>query len=470
MKMELAIDKVVETNALRRLDLMRWSSWHTNLAFLLGTGWIFDHFEAAVSLSFIVQIGGSFGVAPKDCGFINAVWPLGGIIGSIFFGWFCDVYGRRKTFLITLISYSICTVITAASPNLYFFLFFRALTAAAVIGEYSAVTSTIAEFVPLKNRGQVTTIVIGLFAVGGLAASALNSIVILLAPPSMAWRITFCCPALVSIFVLYARNELPESPRFLIGKGRVKEAEDIVDAIAAVAGQTWEEASRIKTVVYEKKASESIFMQIGKLFYYHPYRTAFACLLDCSQAFGGYGVGTFLFTSLLPLLPKVPPSQYPTFTMTAYGSALIGSIIASIFTDRLGRKVIIPLGYSLTAATVLLIYPAIKSENVTLVYITYGLYSACYAASWNSAFTLYAELFPTQYRSTGIGLAVACGRAAGAVSPILLPLVFEMGPDHKNFVGSFTLVSGIFLLTTIACIPWAIWGREGAGKSLEDME
>jgi len=418
----------------------------------------------------VVQIGATFGLSPKDCGWITSVWPLGGIVGSVFFGWFCDSYGRKKAFLMTLVAYSVGSVVTAASPNLPFFLVFRALTAAAVIGEYSAVASTIAEFVPLSKRGQVTTIVIGLSAVGGIVASALNSVVILFASPSVAWRITFCFPAFAAVFVLYARNELPESPRFLIGKSRVREAEAIVEAIAISAGQTHEEAKLIEPVAYETRPRESIIMQISSLLYHHPIRTAFACLLDASQAFGGYGVATFLFTSLLPLLPKVSHSQYPTFTMVGYASALIGSLTASIFTDRIGRKVIIPLCYFLTAAAVLLIYPAIKSEDVALVYSAYGLYSACYAASWNSAFTLYAELFPTRYRSTGIGLAVACGRLAGAISPIILPLVFESGPDKKNFVGSFALISGFYLMTCVACIPWAIWGKEGAGKSLEDME
>ena len=347
------------------------------------------------------------------------------------------------------------------------FLLFRAITAIGVVGEYSAVTATISEFVPLKVRGRITTLVIGLFGVGGILASALNYFVYQLVSPTIGWRITFCCPALAALFVLYARRELPESPRYLIGKGRVKEAEDIVDSIASVCNE--KNGKRISAVLYEKNPPVSMYKQIKTLIFHHPLRTCFACLLDMSHTFGGYGVSSFLYTTLLPL-QHVPISHYPLFALVGFSSALIGSIAISMITDQLGRKKIIPLCYLGSAVTSFLIYPALKSGNLTLVYISFGVYSAVYTSAWNSAFTLYAELFPTNLRSTGIGLAVACGRLGGALSPLLLPVIFQTGPHQQNFIGAFSVISSFFLVTCLASIPWAIWGLEGAGKSLEDLQ
>jgi len=73
-----------------------------------------------------------------------------------------DKYGRKKTFIITILWYSVCTIITALSPNFYMFLIFRALTSVGVAGEYSSVTASIAEFVPSKHRGKLSVLIQGL--------------------------------------------------------------------------------------------------------------------------------------------------------------------------------------------------------------------------------------------------------------------------------------------------------------------
>lgn len=88
--------------------------------------------------------------------------------------------------------------------------------------------------------------------------------------------------------------------------------------------------------------------------------------------------------------------------------------------------------------------------------------------AWNTSYPMYAEIFPTRYRSTGIGLAVAVGRVGGFIAPLLLAYIFEMG-DGNNIFASLVVVASFFLLTCLCSIPFAIYGVEAEGKSLEDI-
>lgn len=82
---------------------------------------------------------------------------------------------------------------------------------------------------------------------------------------------------------------------------------------------------------------------------------------------------------------------------------------------------------------------------------------------------MYSEIFPTFIRSTGIGMAVAVGRAGGFAAPILTAYIYENTGNGENILGALLCIAAFFLATVLAAIPWALWGSEGMGKSLEDL-
>ena len=227
-----------QTNLMLRLDRLKWSSWHTTVAIVLGTGWAMDAYETQVAASAISLITSTFEINDDyQQSLISSVWTAGGVFGALLFGWVCDAYGRKSTFMFTLVMYSIGTLITSISPSFLFFLIFRGLTSIPVAAEYSAVTASVAEFVPSKYRGPMTTLILGLWAVGSIAATGVNALILPLFPDAVGWRITFALGSLAAVLVIYARKKIPESPRYLLQKGRVQEAEAIVAEIELLAGQ-----------------------------------------------------------------------------------------------------------------------------------------------------------------------------------------------------------------------------------------
>ena len=337
-----------------------------------------DAFETQIATSSIAQVSSTFSlpVGGQERTWITAVWTFGGRFGALIFGYVCDLYGRKTTFLMTLIMYSVFTLITAMSPVYWFFLLARGLTSIGVAAEYSAVTASVAEFVPPKYRGQVTTLVLGLWSVGAIVASGVNALVLPRTGVNVGWRIAFSLGGLSSLFVLWARRKIPESPRFLISKGRIAEAEAIVQEIETASLQP-DNGIGIPAVAYPKHENRNFFHQLSILCFHYPFRTMFACLLDLSQAFGGYGVSSLLSVSFLPL-SGIPENDYPLFYLIGSISSIPGTLLVVMLIDRIGRKTLLPIAYFVAAVSSCALYPAAISGSTTWLYIASAFYNFGY--------------------------------------------------------------------------------------------
>ena len=132
--------------------------------------------------------------------------------------------------MITLLLYLAATVLTAFSWNLWSFMFFRLLTGAGIGGEYAAINSAIDELIPARTRGHTDLAINGSWWLGS-AAGALLAIVLLnplLIPEYLGWRLCFGFGAVLGVSILLVRRVIPESPRWLMTHGKVKEADEIV--------------------------------------------------------------------------------------------------------------------------------------------------------------------------------------------------------------------------------------------------
>jgi MFS family permease len=205
--------------------------------------------------------------------------------------------------------------------------------------------------------------------------------------------------------------------------------------------------------------------QIVSLIYNYPLTTIFACLLDLSQAFGGYGVSSFMSVSLSGLA-SLPADQLPMFYFIGSLCTIPGTLVTVLLIDRLGRKQLLPIAYFTAAISAGSLYPAALSQNLTWFYAAYGFYQFGYTLAWNTSYPMYPELFPTQYRATGIGLAVAVGRFGGIFAPFLLTAAYNSSGAGL----ALGLVMGFFLMTTIMSIPYSYYGIEASGKSLEEIQ
>ena len=230
------------TDVPARLDRLRWSRFHTLLIAALGTSWIIDGLEVTLvgSLASVLMLPTGLGLSSAQVGEAAAAYVAGAVIGAILFGGLADRHGRRKLFFAALGLYATATVASGFAPDFFTFAALRFLTGAGIGGEYAAINSAIQEFMPARLRGRIDLAVNGSFWVGA-AAGAAGAVIVLdsglfSARVGLAGSVHHRWRAGLREFS-FARRFVPESPRWLLLHRRQEEAEAIVAAIEAQAGQ-----------------------------------------------------------------------------------------------------------------------------------------------------------------------------------------------------------------------------------------
>ncbi|MCA1836000.1 MAG: MFS transporter [Actinobacteria bacterium] len=345
-----------------RLDRAAWRPIHNRILLALGIGWALDSFEVQIIGSVLTPLANDFGVlgtdgaiAPWAVSLIWVVWFAGLMTGATAFGWLADRFGRKRLFVATLVMYSIATVISALSPTLGVFLVFRFITALGVGGEYSAVTSAIAEYMPTRRRGAATAATLNFWSIGGIAAGLigiffLNSFIAgrlaLGGFTWSAWRLALLAGAVAAIYALIARRAIPESPRWLASQGRHADADAIITAISGLA----DDGSDLVGTPHRR----SLTLHIGELWRHWRPRLAYGMVLEFSGSAAYYGLFTFLSAYVLvPAQVNVSSAAVPLFYLIGNLGALAGGCTVAALIDRLGRTTITRLSYGTASVSVL---------------------------------------------------------------------------------------------------------------------
>ena len=214
---------LVETTIPARLDRLRWGRFHTLVVVALGITWILDGLEVTLAgaVAGALKESPSLNLTNAEVGLASSFYLAGAVLGALLFGWLTDRLGRKRLFFITLTVYLLATAATAFSWDFLSFALFRFLTGAGIGGEYTAIASTIQEFVPARYRGWTDLVINGSFWIGA-ALGAGGSIVLLNPAPSAA------------------RPRLARRLLYRLGAGALHPRDALMDSgIAALAHDPW---------------------------------------------------------------------------------------------------------------------------------------------------------------------------------------------------------------------------------------
>lgn len=457
-----------------RLDRAEWRPIHTRILLALGIGWALDSFEVQIIGSVLGPLAKDFGlldaagsIRPGAVSIIWVVWFAGLMIGATVFGWLADRYGRKRLFVATLVMYAVATVLSAFAPTFAVFLIFRFITALGVGGEYSAVTTAIAEFMPSRRRGSMIALTMNFWSLGGIAAGLvgllfLNGFVVReIAVGSLevsAWRMCLLAGAVAALYALYARRAIPESPRWLASRGRLAEANAVVTSISGIEDAEPKDLVAPAPASFRAQLSELWASWRGRLYY--------GMTLEFAGSAAYYGLFTFIGAYVLTdSQVQVSAGTVPLFYLIGNVGALIGGLAVAGVIDRIGRGNTVLIAYGSATISVLLLALAAlaKSPGLTLAAFTLCVFSA--TCSWISAYTTFAELFPTHLRATGVGVCVAGGRLGGMVGVVGLSYVTA----GLGLVAAFTLLAVFFGIGAVAAAIWKSRGVEARGLTLEEI-
>ncbi len=298
---------------------------------------------------------------------------------------------------------------------------------------------------------------------GSILAAVLSLFFLNLLPPSIGWRLAFGLGAIIALFTIWVRTALPESPRWLLGRGRTREARALVEQIEAQAG-SFPASGPAQPDEAGAPAPPGFFAQLRILVRRHPARLALGSLLDFSEAAGYYGIFAFLPLVVLPAV-HVREQDVPWFFLIGNVGAVAGGALAAWLLDRAGRKITVTGFYTLAAASMIVMGLATVSGDSRWVLWAFIVANLCATGSWIAAYPTFSEIFPTPLRSTGIGFSVAFGRIGAAIAP---PLLVTLAA-RVSVMTAFGVLAAFWAIGAIAMLPWCLWGPEGRGQSLEAL-
>lgn len=434
------------------LDRAGWRPVHTFITLALGIGWLLDAFEVNLIGNVLNLIEKVWHLTAQQGSYLVSLWLVGMTVGALCFGYLADRFGRRRLFVFTVLMYAFFTLLTALSPNFQSLLVLRFLTALGVGAEYTAVNACLTELIPSSHRGRIGGLVINFWSLGAILSSVLTLVVLSLLPPAIAWRVGFGLGAIVAIFAGYFRRWIPESPRWLLARGRVSEARQVVSSMTG--RKDLPEGAAIAPPIPTRQA---LGRSVGPL--------VVGTLLAISLGLGFYGLFAVVPLVILPAA-HITGAGVSWFLIRGDIGALAGGLLMSWWLDRIGRKPTITLFYALAVIGVFIFGLTVQSRAPSLISLGFIVAEFCITGAWTASYPFSTELFPTAARGTGLGMAVAVGRLAAAFSPIVAVSVMQ----HAGVRSGFLLLSGFWLIGLLTMVGFWIFGPEPAGKPLEEFE
>lgn len=415
-------------------------------------------FDTAVISGTINFIQPYFGLSEAGLGWTVSSLLFGCIAGVFLAGKAGDHYGRKKVLMVAALLFFISAVGSASAHSLVFFLVARILGGLAV-GVASILSPMyIAELAPAKYRGTLVSLNQLAIVIGILVAFFSNYLLVNTGENNWRWMLlVMAAPAVLLFFSLFL---VPESPRWLVARGRNKDA---LQVLVKTSGKEFASAELKEIEDTLKNQEESTFRdllapKIKPLLF-------IGIILAVFQQITG--INTIMYYA-----PKIFANVGQSNDSALFQTILIGgtnllfTLVAMVLIDRLGRKLLIIIGSTgmmLMLAGLSALYFTNQTSGVLVLVFILG-YIAFFAASLGPAlWVVAAELFPNRLRSKGMSIAIVSLWIACTVVTIVFPIMLERLSGGITFL-IFVLICLANLLYVLKYVP------ETKGKTLEELE
>lgn len=389
-------------------------------------GWGLDGFDVMLYSNVAVHVMSDLGIVKKSLtGLPNTFMLLASGIGGVLFGFIADRIGRKKALMLSILTYSVCSLGSGLSTSIVTLVFFRFVLGLGMGGEWNTGATLVAETWPTHLRAKALSIVQGSWAWGLAAAAFVAGIV--LSKTRNNWRLVFFVGVLPALITLWIRSSVPESEMW-------KQQRSVIPETTPFA-EIFSPALRRNTICLLLLNLFGLFAWWGLFSWMPPYLT-----LPVEK--GGRGLGIMNTTTLLVLLNLA--GMFPGYL--CYGWVA----------DRLGRKRSLIL-YTVCAALLIPAYAAARAPWMILV--LGGMVAFFGTGFFVGSGLIGSEIFPCRVRALALGFTYNGARALSCVAPYTIGAV----GDRYGLGAAFCICAAGFLLTAVMATQLP----ETTGKHLE---
>ncbi len=384
---------------------------------------------------------------------------LGCLIGAASAGTFSDRLGRRNSLMGSAMLFTASAIGCALATSFNYFSLAR-LAGGLAIGLASALTPVyISEIAPQRSRGQLVSLNQLAIVIGILAAYLTNWQLAALGETS--WRWMFGVAAIPSVGFLCGLVFIPESPRWLITRGRHDEGLAVLAKIAGEA-EARTELLAIESAMAQKSSDPGELFSPGMRM-----RVFVAVSLAVLGQISGINTVLYYGSVLFAEHFHGESARAALGANVAVGLVnLVCTLVAMAFIDRWGRRGLFMVSSGGMAVSLTVLAIALRFTNISPVVI-FGsvlLYVAFFAVGLGPGVWVYvAEIFPTRVRGRATSLATtALWTACLVVTLTFLSIVETLGTSK-----AFLLYAALCLVTFLFVCRWV---PETHGESLEDIQ
>jgi putative MFS transporter len=406
---------------------------------------------------------------PESLGFLAMLKPLaiagvgtfvfctfsGLWLGTFLFGFVADRFGRRVVFTWSLIWYIVCTAVMAFQTSGLALDIWRVIAGIGIGVELITLDTYISELIPGGRRG---------------AAFAMNQAIMFCAVPLVAflayifegtspfgldyWRIVILFGSVGAVVVWILRRHVPESPRWLVQRGRLEEAERITAELERkVIAETGKPLPTPVVRLGEHIGVGAAFEMFSPQF---RRRTILMSIFNLAQVIGFYGFAAWVPTLLVQRGIHITTSLRYAFIIAIANP--FGPLLGAWFADRLERKTQVVIGLGIMGVTILVFSQMTDPAVLIVLGVLFTLASNFMSFAYHGYQT---EIFPTRIRSRAVGFVYSWSRISAAFAGLIIG-------NLLHYYG----VPGVAVFIAIAMVVAAVMvllGPPTSGRALEEI-
>ena len=411
--------------------------FHQLLTLRSGGGSFVDGYVLSIIGVAMVQMSAGLNLTSFWQGMIAASALIGIFFGGFLGGWLTDRFGRKLIFFVGPVLFMIGSVSQYWMESGLVLFLLRFLIGMAVGIEYPVATSLLVEFLPKKNRGpRLATLTILWFA--GAAFAYMVGDYLLRNGGEDAWRLVLASPVVIGAVLFLLRMGTPESPRWLLSKGRAAEAEAVIKSV-------YGNGFSLRNLPEQPEMKKLSFL---------------------SLLHSGYGkrmlfVTMFWTCSVIPVFavyafaPKVLGALNLKGDWASIGSVAItllfvaGCIIATRLINSIGRRSMLIYSFLLSGLALLGLGTFHAGSEVVILSL-FGAYALFIGGAQVLQLVYPNELFPTEIRACAVGFGTSMSRIGAAVGTWLVPMAL----DSQGI--AFTMYAAALVTLVGLAFAWAL--------------
>lgn len=447
----------VQSNLLSRLDVIPLTRSMWRVIVLIMAVWIVESFDQGIIGTTVLTLTKLLHLTPSEVGIYAISSVVGVAIGAFFSGPLVDRFGRRTILMWTLTLTGIFTAMGGSVLSYGIIVFFRFTSGVFVGATLPIPYIMMSETNSIRRRGASTGIGNSIINVGFLLPILVGAWTVAAFPLQVAWRIPFLVGIIPLFILIPVMLWLPESPRFLLNRGRADRVRAFVERLETEAGLPHDETLVNPRILESLTARQGKSRTMGTLFR-KPY---LARMWWAALPYTGVSFIVLIIITYVALIVHGEGFSSSASLLIVGGVLLIGApgcIVQGFLADKWGRKPIFGLYLGGTLLGLILM---IATHSLVVTFIGLALLGWFGTGGPPVGKVYNTEQFPTRLRGTGVSVIELFMRTVAAAIVYVVPqAIAAWGP---------TLVLVLIgILMALFIVPTIVFGRETAGVSLEE--